>query len=293
MAKNIYSMTGFGKAEAGSESLQVTVEIKTVNHRFKDIRFKMSSLFNSVELEMRNLISQNFKRGSFDINVSYKRLETKSRFDDIDTEKVNAFISSMKHLADKNDVQLDIKPTDFLRNEFMKEVDESSIDEMNKFAIDALKGAIENLKESRKVEGQKMVDVIKKHQQSYEEFFNIVNDKSDEFQAAVKERLEKRFDEYKTAMPVDEPRFMQEVIFYLEKMDIHEEINRINAHLSKLNDLLTKGGEVGRQIDFLIQELNRETNTTGSKSTLQEISEAVVQMKVQLEKIREQGLNLE
>ncbi|MFG1482949.1 YicC/YloC family endoribonuclease [Halobacteriovorax sp. ZH5_bin.2] len=293
MAKNIYSMTGFGKAEAGSESLQVTVEIKTVNHRFKDIRFKMSSLFNSVELEMRNLISQNFKRGSFDINVSYKRLETKSRFDDIDTEKVNAFISSMKHLADKNDVQLDIKPTDFLRNEFMKEVDESSIDEMNTFAIDALKGAIENLKESRKVEGQKMVDVIKKHQQSYEEFFNIVNDKSDEFQAAVKERLEKRFDEYKTAMPVDEPRFMQEVIFYLEKMDIHEEINRINAHLSKLNDLLTKGGEVGRQIDFLIQELNRETNTTGSKSTLQEISEAVVQMKVQLEKIREQGLNLE
>ncbi|MFG1493765.1 YicC/YloC family endoribonuclease [Halobacteriovorax sp. ZH4_bin.1] len=293
MAKNIYSMTGFGKAEAGSESLQITVEIKTVNHRFKDIRFKMSSLFNSVELEMRNLISQNFKRGSFDINVSYKRLETKSRFDDIDSEKVNAFISSMKHLADKNDVQLDIKPTDFLRNEFMKEVDESSIDEMNTFAIDALKGAIENLKESRKVEGQKMVDVIKKHQKSYEEFFNIVNDKSDEFQAAVKERLEKRFDEYKTAMPVDEPRFMQEVIFYLEKMDIHEEINRINAHLSKLNDLLTKGGEVGRQIDFLIQELNRETNTTGSKSTLQEISEAVVQMKVQLEKIREQGLNLE
>ncbi|WP_040314719.1 YicC/YloC family endoribonuclease [Bacteriovorax sp. BAL6_X] len=293
MAKNIYSMTGFGKAEAGSESLQVTVEIKTVNHRFKDIRFKMSSLFNSVELEMRNLISQNFKRGSFDINVSYKRLETKSRFDDIDSEKVNAFISSMKNLADKNEVKIDIKPTDFLRNEFMKEVDESSIDEMNKFAIDALKGAIENLKESRETEGQKMVDVIKKHQKSYEEYFNIVNDKSDEFQAAVKERLEKRFDEYKTAMPVDEPRFMQEVIFYLEKMDIHEEINRINAHLSKLNDLLTKGGEVGRQIDFLIQELNRETNTTGSKSTLQEISEAVVQMKVQLEKIREQGLNLE
>ncbi|MFG1500740.1 YicC/YloC family endoribonuclease [Halobacteriovorax sp. XZX-3] len=293
MAKNIYSMTGFGKAEAGSESLQVTVEIKTVNHRFKDIRFKMSSLFNSVELEMRNLIAQNFKRGSFDINVSYKRLEAKSRFDDIDTEKVNAFITSMKHLADKNDVQLDIKPTDFLRNEFMKEVDESSIDEMNVFAIDALKGAIENLKESRKIEGQKMVDVIKKHQQSYEEFFKVVNDKSDDFQAAVKERLEKRFEEYKTAMPVDEPRFMQEVIFYLEKMDIHEEINRINAHLSKLNDLLTKGGEVGRQIDFLIQELNRETNTTGSKSTLQEISEAVVQMKVQLEKIREQGLNLE
>lgn len=293
MTKSIYSMTGFGKAEAGNEKVQVTVEIKTVNHRFKDIRFKMSSLFNSVELDMRNIISKNFKRGSFDINVNYKKLETKSRFDDIDPQKVNAFISSMKLLADANDVKLDIKPTDFLRNEFMKEFDENSIEEMSSFALKALETAIENLKESRKIEGKKMLDVIKKHQETYEKYFQVVNSKSDEFQAAVKERLEKKFEEYKTSIPSEEPRFMQEVIFYLEKMDIHEEINRITAHLSKLNSILSEGGEVGRQIDFLIQELNRETNTTGSKSTLQEISEAVVQMKVQLEKIREQGLNLE
>lgn len=293
MAKEIHSMTGFGKGEAGDDKIQLTVEIKTVNHRFKDIRFKMSSLFNSTELEMRNRISKNFKRGSFDINVNYKRLETKSRFDDIDKEKVSAFVSSMKLLADASDVELDIKPTDFLRNEFMKEVDESSIEVMSSYALDALDHAIENLKESRRSEGQKMLDVIKKHQEAYTQYFSVVVDKSQDFQDTVKERLEKKFDEYKTSMPTDEPRFMQEVIFYLEKMDIHEEINRINAHLTKLNDILSKGGEVGRQIDFLIQELNRETNTTGSKSTIQEISEAVVQMKVQLEKIREQGLNLE
>lgn len=293
MTKQIHSMTGFGKGEAGDDKLQLTVEIKTVNHRFKDIRFKMSSLFNSIELEMRNRIAKNFKRGSFDINVNYKRLETKSRFDDIDKDKVNAFVGSMKELADANGVGLDIKPTDFLRNEFMKEVDESSIETMASFALDALDKAIENLKESRRSEGEKMLDVISKHRDSYKEYFKIVTDKSEEFQDTVKERLEKKFEEYKTSMPTDEPRFMQEVIFYLEKMDIHEEINRINAHLVKLNDILGKGGEVGRQIDFLIQELNRETNTTGSKSTIQDISEAVVQMKVQLEKIREQGLNLE
>ncbi len=293
MAKEIYSMTGFGKSEAGNEKLQVTVEIKTVNHRFKDIRFKMSSLFNSIELDMRNLINKNFKRGSFDINVNYKRLESKSRFEDMDTEKVSAFISSMKVMADANNVTLDIKPTDFLRNEFMKEIDESSIEQMGSFALEAMAGAIEDLKGSRKGEGEKLIQVIKKHQESYEEQFAIITSKSDEFQSAIKERLEKKFEEFKTVIPSDEPRFMQEVIFYLEKMDIHEEINRINAHLSKLNNLISNGGEVGRQIDFLIQELNRETNTTGSKSTLQEISEAVVQMKVQLEKIREQGLNLE
>jgi uncharacterized protein (TIGR00255 family) len=86
---------------------------------------------------------------------------------------------------------------------------------------------------------------------------------------------------------------MQEVIFYLEKLDVHEEINRIKSHLDKLDDLINKGGECGRQIDFIVQELNRETNTIGSKSSTEEISNNIVQMKVQLEKIREQGLNLE
>ena len=94
-------------------------------------------------------------------------------------------------------------------------------------------------------------------------------------------------------MPVDEPRFMQEVIYYLEKMDIQEELNRIQIHLEKFDSIFKTGGEVGRQLDFLLQELNRETNTTGSKSSVEEISSRVVQMKVHMEKIREQALNLE
>jgi len=109
----------------------------------------------------------------------------------------------------------------------------------------------------------------------------------------MKKKLINSFKENKEKLEVDESRFLQEMIYYLEKLDISEEINRIKVHLEKVNDLLAKGGEVGRQIDFLVQELNRETNTIGSKSSIIDISEQVVIMKNQLEKIREQGLNLE
>ncbi|OIQ19689.1 MAG: YicC family protein [Bacteriovorax sp. MedPE-SWde] len=289
----VYSMTGFGKHEVESESIQLTVEIKSVNHRFKDIRFKMSSLFTPIELELRNLINANFKRGSFDVFINFRRVDSSTRFDDIDEGKVSAFIQKVKNIATAQGLDIGVRPTEFLRSEFLKDNDNTFGEELAELAREAFPKALEALKSSRSGEGEKLVTVLQDHRKKYEEHFGVVLDHADTFQEKVKERLQKRFEEYQTSMPVDEPRFVQEIIFYLEKMDVHEEINRIKVHLSKLDDLLSAGGEVGRQIDFLIQELNRETNTTGSKSTVQEISETVVQMKVQLEKIREQALNLE
>lgn len=289
----VYSMTGFGKHEVEDGNIQLTVEVKTVNHRFKDVRFKMSSLFAPVELEFRNLINENFKRGSFDVFINFKRVDTTTRFDDIDENKVAAFIEKVKNITTSQGLDIGVRPTEFLRSEFLKDQDEKFSEKLWELARVALPKALDSLKESRAAEGQKLVKVLQNHRSEYETHFNKIEALAETFQDAVKERLQKRFEEFQTSMPVDEPRFVQEIIFYLEKMDIHEEINRIQVHLGKLDSILTNGGEVGRQIDFLIQELNRETNTTGSKSTLQEISESVVQMKVHLEKIREQGLNLE
>lgn len=289
----IYSMTGFGKCEVEKENIQLTVEVKSVNHRFKDVRFKMSSLFAPIEIELRNLINENFKRGSFDVFVNFKRIDSTTRFDDIDEKKVSAFINKVKTISTAQGLDISVRPTEFLRAEFLKDQDESFNELLWELIREAFPKALENLKESRLGEGQKLLKVLEDHKKEYENHYQKVLGLADTFQAAVKEKLEKRFAEFQTTIPSDEPRFMQEVIFYLEKMDIHEEINRIQIHLNKLEKILTKGGEVGRQIDFLIQELNRETNTTGSKSTVQEVSECVVQMKVHLEKIREQGLNLE
>ncbi|MDD0854852.1 YicC family protein [Halobacteriovorax sp. GB3] len=289
----IQSMTGFGSGEASNDEYTVTVEIKSVNHRFKDVRFKMSSLFSSIELDLKKMLLNVFKRGSFDIYLSYKRVDTKTRFDDIDETKVEAFLSKAKSMAQASGVELQISATDFLRSEFFKDVDETRNETTLGLAKEAFAAAIEGLKESRLQEGSKMVDVIKKHRQTYEENYKTISGLTETFQNHVEDKLKKRIADMGKELSVDEPRFLQEVVYYMEKLDVHEEINRIDSHLQKLDSLLSSNKEVGRQIDFLVQELNRETNTIGSKSGLQEISEAVVQMKVQLEKIREQGLNLE
>ncbi len=286
-------MTGFGKAEVERENLLISIELKSVNHRFKDVRFKMSSVFAPIEIELRNLIADNFKRGSFEVYINYKKIESQKKFEDIDYNKVESFITSFKDVSDKLKIDLNIRPTDFLRSEFLVDQDEKFQNDAFSLVREGFPKAIESLKESRKSEGAKLRKVLENHRDQYIQHFKLVEQKADLFQASIKDRLEKRFSEFKSSMPVDEPRFMQEVLFYMEKMDIHEEINRIHTHLAKFDDLISGGGEIGRQIDFLVQELNRETNTTGSKSTLEEISSAVVQMKVHLEKIREQGLNLE
>jgi len=284
-------MTGFGRGEAESDSYTVTVEIKSVNHRFKDARFKMSSLFNSIELDLKKQLFKKVKRGSLDIYINFKRAEARSKFEEIDSEKVKDFIEKMESILPGK--ELNIQPGEFLRNEFLVDQDLSKDQALLDLTKDAFSKALETLIESRLSEGQKLSKVIEDHKFLYLESFNKVNGLTEEFQKHVEGKLRKRFEDYKSEIKVDEPRFMQEVVFYLEKMDVHEEINRVKSHIEKLDEILTKGGETGRQIDFLIQELNRETNTIGSKSSMQDISDNVVQMKVQLEKMREQGLNLE
>ncbi|WP_157765626.1 YicC/YloC family endoribonuclease [Halobacteriovorax marinus] len=288
----IQSMTGFGKGEASGSDWVITAEIKSVNHRFKDLRFKMSSLFAPIELDLKNSLAKVFKRGSFDIYVNYKKAEGKTKFDDIDEVKVAEFLDKISTITKSKGLDLAISPSEFLRQDFYKDLDDSS-EESFKLAKEAFELALKSLEQSRLSEGEKMHAVIEQHAKQFREHFGVICGLVDLFQANVEEKLRKRFQDYSDEISIDEPRFLQEVVYYLEKMDVHEEINRIKAHLEKLDAILNDGGEIGRQLDFLIQELNRETNTIGSKSSLKEISDNVVQMKVQLEKIREQSLNLE
>lgn len=288
----IQSMTGFGKGESESDNFIVTVEMKTVNNRFRDVRFKMSSLFNSLEIPLKKKIEKKFSRGSFDIYVNYKKNTSTKTFTDLDKEKVAGFIGDLKEVANKTGVAMEFSPTDFLRSDFYTD-DESKEEQLETLLMSSFDKAIENLESSRVEEGQKLIEKLKEHKAQYVSHFEKIPPLKDSYQKTIREKLLKRFDSELKGTSVDESRFLQEVIYYMEKLDIDEEITRINVHLDKLDKILNAKGEIGRQIDFLIQELNRETNTIGSKSGSSDISENVVQMKVQLEKIREQGLNLE
>ena len=290
---SIYSMTGYGKSEAELDNFVVSIEIKSVNHRFLDMRFKMSSLFSDIELDLRNKLKNNFKRGSFDIYINYKKSNNETKIENLDFDKVESFITSFKKIDEKTGVPITFRPTDFLRSEFYKEQDENELENLKKITSQAFEGALDDLKESRKVEGSKLNKILLGHKKKYEEYFSKIENLASSYKEDVEAKLIKRAESFSKDLNIDEGRMLQEVIYYLEKLDVHEEINRIKTHLEKLESLLTSEEEVGRQLDFLIQELNRETNTIGSKSSKAEISECVVQMKVQLEKIREQGLNIE
>jgi uncharacterized protein (TIGR00255 family) len=287
------SMTGFAHAVAQSHNYVVSVEIKSVNNRFKEIRFKMPGSLSAVEIDFKKELNEFFSRGTFDIYINVKRAENKSRFDDLDSSKISQFISKLAPILKDNGLEAKVNMTDFLRSEFYLDQDETNQGELSELALTAFKDALIGLRKSRQSEGEKLIKVLGKHLETYRDHFVIIERNADHFKSNIEEKLKKRVNDYKNLIEVDQSRLLQEVVFYLEKIDIHEEINRIHAHLEKFQNLIKSTNEVGRQIDFIIQELNRETNTMGSKSTLKEISDAVVQMKVQLEKMREQGLNIE
>lgn len=290
---SVYSMTGFGKGESGGPNFTITTEIKTVNNRFKDFKFRMSSIFNPIELELRSKLENEFRRGSFDVSVTYKRTEKEVNEFQVDPNKVEDFLKLMKPVFEKQNLAFQVSPTEFLRSDFYKDEDGNREKEMEPLVFTSFDSAIRALKISREAEGRKLVHKLLEHLSIYENCLATVEARKSEYPETMKEKLSQKFNEKLKDIKIDESRFLQEIIYYLEKLEIDEEITRAKIHVGKLKSVLNSSGEIGRQIDFLLQELGRETNTMGSKSSHQEISSNVVEMKVQLEKIREQALNLE
>lgn len=293
MSSSIFSMTGFGRGEASIDNYDLTVEIKTVNNRFKDLRFKMGSIFSAQELQLRKQIDENFSRGSFEVSINYKRSENNQKIFDLDEVKVKSFVDSVSEMLKDKSLGLSANITDFLRPDFYVDESDQKEKELVSLLNKAFSVAVDELKKSRQSEGEKLLVKIKEHRDLYKELYDKVTPLKDQYRSQIEEKLNKKFKEKLSDLQIDDNRYHQEVIYYLERFDIDEEINRIDAHLKKLDEILNAGGEVGRKIDFLLQEFNRETNTIGSKSAHKEISDCVVEMKVQLEKMREQALNLE
>jgi uncharacterized protein (TIGR00255 family) len=289
---SVYSMTGFGRGEATATKWNVVVEIKTVNNRFKDFRFKMGSTLSSLEFDLRGQLEKQFKRGTFDVAVTYQRKSDAPSETSLDSAKVKQWLDTVLPLVEGR-VPLSVSPTDFMRQDFLKEEESDKGQELAPLVLAAFADATTKLKASRSAEGASLVTKLLEHLGDYERLLLKNETLKKQYPDMVKDKLTAKLAERMKDFQVDEGRLMQEVIFYLEKLEIDEEINRAKIHVAKLKEVMKGSGEVGRQIDFLLQELGRETNTMGSKSAHMEISQNVVEMKVQLEKIREQALNLE
>lgn len=284
----IQSMTGFGKASLQLPTKKITVEIKSLNSKGLDLNTRMPSVFREMELGLRNQISQRLERGKIDFSL-YVEVTGEETTSKINVPIIKGYINQMKAVlpnADETELmKMAVRMPDALKTE-RDEIDENEWNEIQK----VINQALENMAQFRKDEG---VSLEKEFLHRIANIMTLMNDAvayDKERIETIKTRLRTAIDEIKVT--VDENRFEQELIFYLEKYDITEEKVRLENHLNYFIETIAGTEANGRKLGFITQEMGREINTMGSKSNHTEMQKLVVMMKDELEKIKEQVLNV-
>jgi uncharacterized protein (TIGR00255 family) len=284
----IQSMTGFGKASFQLQTKKITVELKSLNSKGLDLNTRMPSVYREMELGLRNQISQRLERGKIDFSL-YIEVTGEETSSKINVPIVKGYINQMKAVipnADETELmKMAVRMPDALKTE-RDEIDENEWKEIQKVIDEAL----ENIANFRKDEG---ISLEKEFQSRIGNILSLMNEAvsfDKERIETIKTRLRTAIDEIKVT--VDENRFEQELIFYLEKYDITEEKVRLENHLNYFIETLAGTEANGRKLGFITQEMGREINTMGSKSNHTEMQKLVVMMKDELEKIKEQVLNV-
>ncbi len=280
-------MTGYGKAVTELPQKKVTVEIKTLNSKNLDLNVRVPSAYREKELEVRSKLSQQLLRGKVDFSIFIESTGTETTTI-INKEVVNHYIDQLRGIAEtspENTLEIAMRLPDVLKTE-REEFDESEWTEIDKTIDDA----IDEVKTFRADEGAVLAHDFTMRIQNIQQLSEDVIRLDEDRLAQIRERLEKAVADLK--QNVDENRFEQELMYYLEKLDITEEKVRLKNHLDYfLQELISKESN-GKKLAFISQEIGREINTTGSKSNFAPMQKVVVQMKDELEKIKEQLLNV-
>ncbi len=284
----IYSMTGFGKAGVQLPLKKITVEIKSLNSKNLDLSVRLPQPYKEKELEIRNLIAQKLERGKVECSV-YIEVTGEETSATINAPIVKAYIAQMKNIIPDADatelMKMAVRMPDALKVERC-ELDEQEWHEIEK----VLQQAIVNINDFRKQEGEKLGNDFNQRINNIKTFMHEVASYENERITNVKERLQQNLKELEVV--VDETRYAQEIIYYIEKLDINEEKVRLTNHLDYFLETMQTAENSGRKLGFIAQEMGREINTMGSKSNHAEMQKLVVKMKDELEKIKEQVLNI-
>ncbi|MBL5009882.1 hypothetical protein CU016_1808 [Enterococcus lactis] len=293
-------MTGFGKAIRETKAYQLDIEIKSVNQRFLDVQIRSPKILNFIENDFRQLIKQQLSRGRIEVFVNLAYIGKNEKQIVINWELIDSLITQLtdgiqQRYGSQNQVSIRRLAERFALDEnfvTVEEKPEESMEELAQLALDTLKSALDSIEASREKEGQALASVLKKNTEEFKQVLKKLNSFVDIYEQEFQLRYQKKLEEFLGAK-VDEQRLLTELAILLERGDIHEELDRLAIHVQKLDELIEAQCPVGRELDFLIQEMNREINTIGSKSNAIEIKNQVVQSKTILEKIREQVQNIE
>ncbi len=289
------SMTGYGKGEASDENLKIAVEVKSVNHRFLDLGIKLPRLLISFEDSIRNQIKSRVSRGHLDVFVSYQILSAEQENITYNENLVTKYLDIANTIENKFNIKNDLTISDLFEYKGIIEEDESTIDieQTQKLINQALDIALDNLIVMRKTEGDKIeMNLLEK--------LDILTEVVSKIQVYApvqvenyREKLRSRVQEALGDISIDENKLMNEIVFYADKVATDEEFTRLNAHIAHFKEIINNGGAIGRSLDFITQEMNRESNTIGSKCSDLSLSNYVLTLKTEIEKIREQIQNIE
>lgn len=290
----IKSMTGYGKGTASSELGEVSIEIKTVNHRFRDISVRFPSGLNTFESAVKKEIEGLISRGKIDTFIAFEAA-TKEKSFEVNLPIARGYHQALTKLQKELNLGGDLTVAHMVSVKDVIKAKEIELDEalLKELIIKALKEALLSLNDMRKTEGSSLSIDIKKRLSIIYDASKRVELKQPELADHYMARLRKRINELTGETTLDETRLIQEVAIMAEKSDVTEETVRLESHIKQFEELLITEGPVGRKLDFLIQEMNREVNTIGSKSGDSELSRCVVDMKAEIERIREQVQNVE
>ena len=290
----IKSMTGFGRGKYENEGRTYTVEIKSVNHKYSDINVRLPRFLNNVEDKIRKRVAEVISRGKIDIYVSFENYSNKGTTIRINKDLAKEYIKELKALADEAELKFDLNVIDVSKfPEILKLEDEDNDELIGEEVMIALDDALEKFVDMRGIEGQKLVQDIEKRIYIIQEKVNEVANFSSTLVEEYMARLQTRVNELLAPGVVDEARLMQEIVIFSDKSSIEEELTRLKSHISQFLELIKQASPIGKKIDFLIQEINREVNTIGSKANSLDITNKVIEIKTEVENIREQIQNIE
>ncbi|NLP00346.1 MAG: YicC family protein [Clostridiaceae bacterium] len=288
------SMTGFGHCEYTEQDITFTIEIKTVNHRYSDIFLRMPKQLSPFEELIRSLTLAKIQRGKVDIYITYENKSSDFQEVILDEGLAKAYCDAMRRISSNLGLRDDISATSLARfPDIIKVEKQDNNEEVGKILEKAFSLALEELIQMRTREGEKLKESLFANLSSIETYIGIICEKAPLVVKEYKEKLEARLSELIDLEMVDQGRIATEVALFADKCSIDEELVRLKSHIMQMREMLNVGSPVGKKADFLIQEMNREVNTIGSKASDIDITRNVVELKSEIEKLREQIQNIE
>ncbi len=291
----IKSMTGFGRCEVQEAERKITVEMKSVNHRYLDVAIKMPKKLNFFEAAIRNELKNYIQRGKVDIFIAYEDYTDTNVCVKYNKELAAEYMGYLNQMAEDFQMDNDVRVSTLSRYPEVLTMEEQTIDEEKLWQLlsKAIKGAAEGFVNTRIKEGENLREDLIGKLDGMLTHVDFITSRSPQIIAEYKQKLEDKVKELLEDAKVDENRLLMEVTIFADRVCVDEELVRLRSHIETTRDTLLKGGSVGRKLDFIAQEMNREANTILSKSNDLEISNHAIELKTEIEKVREQIQNIE